>query len=72
MSSVYISLLSAMIAGRVVWGLVAVPLYGVAGAKFSWQLFVAGGFLNAIPGIIIQIVLIPIVVMALKKARVME
>lgn len=69
--SVYISLIGAMIAGRLVWGLVSIPLYGIAGKGFSWQMFAAGGFLNAIPGIILQIVLIPVIIMALQRAKVM-
>lgn len=70
--AVYISLIGAMIVGRLVWGLACIPIYGLTGSAFSWKLFVAGGFLNAIPGIILQIVLVPIIVMALKRAKVME
>ncbi len=70
--SVYASLIGAMIVGRVVWGAVSIVLYGVMGNAFSVQMFMAGAFLNAVPGIIMQLVLIPIIVMALKRARVME
>lgn len=70
--SVYISLIGAMIAGRLVWGIVSIPLYGVAGKAFSWQVFLGGAFLNAIPGIILQIVLIPVIIVALRKAEVMK
>lgn len=64
----YVSLLCAMVAGRIVWGIVCIPLYGMAGNAFSAQLFLAGALLNAIPGIILQIVLIPIIMMALVRA----
>lgn len=67
--SVYISLITAMIAGRVVWGLVSVVLYGAMGNTFSWTLFVAGAFFNAIPGIVVQIILIPIIVLTLNKRK---
>lgn len=70
--SVYISLIGAMIAGRVVWGLVCIPIYGVAGKAFSVPVFLAGAFLNAIPGIILQLVLVPAIVIALKRAKVMK
>jgi len=70
--SVYISLLIAMIAGRLVWGLVSIPIYGIAGKSFSFALFLAGGFTNAIPGIILQIVAIPIIVIALEHAGVLQ
>lgn len=69
--SVYVSLISAMIVGRVVWGLVCVPLYGLTGGAFTVQIFLAGGFLNAIPGIILQLVMIPVLVISLRRARAM-
>lgn len=70
--SLYISLVGAMIVGRIVWGIVSVVLYGIQGNAFSVQIFLAGAFLNAIPGIILQIVLIPAIMMALKKAGVLR
>ena len=70
--TIYASLLMAMVAGRVVWGVVSIVIYGVAGNPFSWQMFVGGALLNAIPGIILQVVLIPILVMSLEKAGVMK
>lgn len=63
--SIYISLIGAMIAGRIVWGIVKSALLGAG--EFGMTAFVTGGFIEAIPGIIIQIVLIPIIVMTLKK-----
>lgn len=69
---IYISLFIAMIVGRVVWGIVSIVIYGIGGNPFSWQMFIGGALLNAIPGIILQIVLIPILVMALEKAGVMK
>lgn len=69
---IYISLLIAMIAGRLVWGAVSVIIYGIGGTAFSWQMFIGGAVLNAIPGIILQIVLIPILMLALEKAGVIN
>ena len=69
---VYVSLAGAMIAGRLVWGIVSIPLYGVAGKEYSWQIFMGGALLNAVPGIILQLVLIPVIIMSLKRAKVME
>lgn len=65
---IYVSLLSAMLAGRVVWGIAQVILLGIAGSPFTFSAFLAGAFINAVPGIICHIVLIPPIVMALKKA----
>lgn len=66
--NIYIALLSAMLSGRVLWGIVRAALSGVSGAAFTWAAFMAGAFINVIPGIVVQIVLIPVMVMALQKA----
>lgn len=72
MVTLYQSLITAMIAGRLVWAVAEVVLLGVTGSAFTWQMFVAGAFLNAIPGIILQLVLIPTVMMALNRANVLK
>lgn len=69
---IYVSLLGAMVAGRAAWGIVGIPLYGMAGSGFSVQIFLSGALLNAIPGIILQLLLIPVIMMALKRAGVMK
>ncbi len=68
----YAALIGAMLGGRLVWGLVSVVLYGVLGTSFTWQLFMAGALFNAIPGIIIQLVLIPVLVNALAGVKLMS
>ena len=66
-SSIYISLITAMLAGRVMWGAVRTLFYGLGKSEFGWSAFLTGGFLTAIPGIIAQIIVIPVIVMALNK-----
>lgn len=70
--SIYISLIGAMIFGRIVWGLVSMVLYGIMGNAFSVQIFLSGALLKAVPGIILQIVLIPVIIITLRKAKVIE
>ena len=70
--AIYVSLLVAMVAGRFVWGIISALIYGIQGTAFTWSMFVGGALLNAIPGIILQIILIPILIMALEKTRVMR
>ena len=67
-TNIYVSLLCAMLAGRLVWGAARVILSGLGKSEFGWAAFMAGAFTNAIPGIILQIVLIPVLVMALAKS----
>ncbi|MBQ8584776.1 MAG: ECF transporter S component [Butyricicoccus sp.] len=66
--SLYRCLIAAMIGGRIVWGLVSVLLLGLAGQPFTWQLFITGAFLTAIPGIVLQLVFIPAMMVALDRA----
>ncbi|MBE6999286.1 MAG: ECF transporter S component [Clostridia bacterium] len=68
---IYVNLVTSMLIGRVVWGLVRFLIAGLGGSEFSIALFVAGAFTQAIPGIILHIVLIPILVMALKKGKIL-
>lgn len=64
---IYCTLISAMIIGRVVWGIAMAICMGMAGNSFGFSAFLAGAITNAIPGIIVQIILIPILVMILEK-----
>ena len=66
--AVYAALLASMLAGRVVWGVVSKMLLTASGAGFTWAAFMAGAFINAAPGIILHIVLIPLVVIVLERA----
>ena len=67
----YIALGIAMIGGRVIWGIISAILYGMAGQPFGFAIFIAGAFTNAIPGIILQLIVIPILIMALENAHLM-
>lgn len=64
----YLSLIVAMLIGRVVWAAATFLLTGA----LTMQAFLAGALLKAWPGIILQLVLVPALVLALKKARLME
>ena len=66
-SSIYVSLLTAMVAGRLVWGLARFLCSGLDVSAFGLSAFWSGAVATAIPGIIVQILLIPVLVMALEK-----
>ena len=67
-ASIYISLVAAMLAGRVVWGIARVLMVGVTNKAFTWAMFMSGAFTSAVPGIIVHLALIPVLVMALQRA----
>ena len=63
--NIYLSLILSMLVGRVVWGIASAAIYGIS--EFGVSAFIAGGFVNAVPGIILQLILIPILVKVLKQ-----
>jgi len=67
--SIYISLIASMILGRVVWGAVRWLLAMLFNVNFTFELFIAGALLTAIPGIVVQLLLIPPVVSAVTKEK---
>ena len=65
--SLYACLLSAMVAGRITWGITKALLLGITDKPFTWEAFFVGGVVDALPGIIIQLVLIPTVMLLIQK-----
>lgn len=65
----YVDLVAAMLGGRVVWAVVRYIMMGLGGSEFSLAVFWASGFAEAVPGMILQLVLIPILVAALRRAK---
>lgn len=66
---IYVSLILAQISGRVVWGVTKAILLGFSGKVFTLGAFVTGGFLDAIPGIILQLILIPIILKSINRKK---
>lgn len=70
--SVYTAMIPAMLLGRAVWGAVQLTLLSFSGSVFTFEMFLAGAFLNAVPGIILQLVLIPAVMSVLHHTGVLR
>ena len=69
---IYAALVAAMVAGRLVWGVVRFLMAGLAGTAFTLDAFLAAVVLGSIPGIILLLILIPLLVVALQRAKVIE
>ena len=65
--ALYRALLAAILGGRIVWAAVRVVMTGVASVPFTWQIFLTEALVNAIPGIILQLVFIPVLMVALDR-----
>ena len=66
------SLLTAMVAGRLVWGVVMFICVGASGGSFTFNTFLAGAIINAVPGIIVQLILIPVLVIVLDNPKILK
>lgn len=66
--NLYLSLIIAMICGRVISGVLNAFLFSAG--SYTMKAFIAGSFITCIPGIVIQLVVIPILVYAVQKSGV--
>ncbi len=69
LKSLYRCLVISMVCGRVVWGLVQCVLLGLGDNGFTLSMFLSGAIIKAIPGIILQLLLIPTVMLLLGKTH---
>ena len=69
-TEVYISLIIAMLGGRIVKGIVSAFIYGTSDSPYTFAAFISGAFIEAVPGIILQLILIPAVLVAIKRAKI--
>ena len=67
--TIYCSLVIAMLLGRIVWGVAMMICMGASGGTFTFAAFLAGAITNAIPGIIVQLILVPILVVLIEKSK---
>lgn len=64
---IYASLLLAMLSGRIVAGIIRA--FFLAGESYSWSLWATSYFISCLPGIIVQLILIPALYLALERAK---
>lgn len=70
--NVHVALVGAMLGGRVVSALAQLVLLGLSGQAFALQGFLTAAFVTALPGIAIQLALVPLLVAAVRKAGLAE
>lgn len=66
--NIYLSLIIAMISGRLVMGIVNALIFRIG--NYGLQIWISAAFITALPGIIIQLILIPSIIMLLEKVKV--
>ena len=65
----YISLITSQVIGRIIWAIAKTILMGATGKAFTFAMFISGGFIDALPGIILQLLLIPTIITILKHTK---
>ena len=65
----YISMVPAMLAGRIVGGVAKVLFMLGTGGSYTFAMFVSSYFVGSVPGIILHLILVPVVALTLEKAR---
>lgn len=70
--NLYLSLIGAMLGGRAVSGIANAVLLGIAGKPYGFTVFLTSAFVTALPGIVIQLVAVPLLVAALQKAGLVQ
>lgn len=67
--TIYISLIAAMVLGRLVWGLADYLFLSLSETGLTWEIFISSTVLTAFPGIILQLIFIPILLEVLNKTH---
>ena len=67
LANIYITLIGSMLAGRIVYGILNALIFRAG--EYSAQIWLTSAFVTALPGVIIQLILIPAIVVALQRAR---
>lgn len=67
--SIVIALVSAMVLGRIAFGAAMYAFFMIEGNVFTWTAFLTMAVINAVPGIILQLVIIPPIVYDLDVFR---
>ena len=66
---VYLSLILAMIAGRLVWGVARFVMAGLSVTAFPFSAFLAGAITTAWPGMLLQVLILPPIVILLRRTK---
>lgn len=69
--NIYIALIGAMLIGRFVWAFAMLGCFyiGFINSKLTFDVFIASEFIGMWPGMLIQLLIIPPVVLAMRRAH---
>ena len=67
-TNIYVALIGAQIIGRIVATLSNFIILGMVGKPFVFSTYLTGVFVTALPGILLQIILVPAAIIIIEKA----
>ena len=70
--NVFISLVCGMLAGRVFYGLAIIILNQIFAMNLPKQITVIGAVVSGVPGIILQLLFVPAIILILERGRLIE
>jgi hypothetical protein len=59
-----------MLIERLAFGITAFILFKILGDNYTWEVFATQSFMIAVPGIIVQLILLPAIVYGFKKLNI--
>lgn len=69
----YVVLIISMLCGRIIWGITRFSLALLDNSLvFTFKMFLAGAFIQAWPGIILHLVLVPLIIFTLMKTNLLK
>lgn len=71
-AAIYTALVLAMVCGRIVWGIVTAVITGIQGNTYTFGAFFTTAFIQGFPGMICHLIIVPLLVFALKKAKIIK
>lgn len=69
-AGIYLALTGAMLSGRIVSGVLNALIFRTG--NYSLQIWVASAFITALPGVVIQLLLIPAIMTTLRKVNLID
>ncbi len=70
--NIYPALIFSMLGGRIASGVANAVFMGIAGKAYGLTAFITASFVTSLPGIVIQIIIIPIIIFALERSGVIN
>lgn len=68
----YASLIGVMIIGRIAYGITMIIITAIQSEPYTFSVFISASAISAIPGIILQLILIPLILAFLSKTGVIK